>query len=41
MAAVSGRKRAPARIAGLRADEVALLALLKYLQNRDSSRTAA
>ena len=27
MAAVSGRKRAPARIAGLRADEVALLAL--------------
>ena len=41
MAAVSNRKRAPARIAGLRADEVALLALLKYLQNRDSSRTAA
>ena len=41
MAVVSGRKKAPARIAGLRVDEVALLALLKYLQSRDASRRAA
>jgi DNA topoisomerase-1 len=30
MAVVSGRKKAPARIAGLRADEVTCMALLKY-----------
>ena len=41
MAVVSGRKRAPARIAGLRADEITLLALLKYIQNRDSAGRAA
>jgi DNA topoisomerase I len=41
MAVVSGRKKAPARIAGLRADEIALLALLKYIQNRDSAGRAA
>jgi DNA topoisomerase I len=41
MAAVSGRKKASARIAGLRADELALLALLKYIQNRDSAGRAA
>jgi DNA topoisomerase-1 len=41
MAVVSGRKKAPARIAGLRADEIALLALLKYLHSRDASRKAA
>jgi DNA topoisomerase-1 len=42
MASVSSRKpKASAKIAGLRADELALLALLKYLQNGDSSRTAA
>ena len=42
MAIVFSRKpRASAKIAGLRADEIALLALLKYLQNRDSSRKAA
>jgi DNA topoisomerase-1 len=41
MAAVSSRKpKASVRIAGLRADEVALLALLKCLQSRDSSRAA-
>ncbi len=40
MASVASRKRASARIAGLRADEVALLALLRSLQNRDSSRAA-
>ena len=42
MAVVASRKtKTPARIAGLRADEVLLLALLKYLQNRDASRKAA
>ena len=41
MAAVSSRKKAPARIAGLRADEIALLALLKHLQARDAARRAA
>ena len=41
MAVVSGRKKAPARIAGLRADEITLLALLKYIQNRDSAGRAA
>jgi DNA topoisomerase IB len=41
MASLSSRKKVPARIAGLRADEVALLALLRHLQSRDSSRKAA
>jgi len=41
MSVVSGRKKAPARIAGLRADEITLLALLKYIQNRDSAGRAA
>jgi DNA topoisomerase-1 len=42
MAAVFSRKpRSSARIAGLRTDENALLALLRHLQNRDSSRDAA
>ena len=42
MAVVASRKtKTSARIAGLRADEVLLLALLKYLQNRDASRKAA
>jgi DNA topoisomerase-1 len=42
MAAVSSRKpKASARVPGLRADEVALLALLKHLQTRDSTRRAA
>jgi DNA topoisomerase-1 len=41
MAIVFSRKpRASAKIAGLRADEIALLALLRYLQTRDSSRAA-
>jgi DNA topoisomerase-1 len=41
MATVLNRKpRASARIAGLRAEEIALLTLLRYLQNRDSSRAA-
>jgi len=38
MAIVFSRKlRASAKSAGLRADEIALLALLKYLQNKDSA----
>jgi DNA topoisomerase-1 len=42
MATVFSRKqRASARIAGLRADEIALLALLRHLQSREASRRAA
>jgi hypothetical protein len=42
MATVAGRKpKASARVAGLRADEIALLALLKHLQSRDAARRAA
>jgi DNA topoisomerase-1 len=42
MTTVANRKlKASARVAGLRSDEIALLALLKHLQNRDSSRRAA
>lgn len=40
MATVFGRKTRSSARAGLRADEIALLALLKYLQSRDSSRAA-
>jgi DNA topoisomerase I len=42
MTALANRRaKASARVSGLRADEVALLALLKHLQSRDSSRKAA
>jgi DNA topoisomerase-1 len=42
MATVANRRsRSSARVAGLRADEIALLILLRYLQNRDATRKAA
>ena len=42
MSSLSSRKpKASARVAGLRSDEIALLALLKYLQSRDAARRAA
>jgi DNA topoisomerase-1 len=42
MATVASRKpRASAKVAGLRADELAVLALLRHLQSRDASRNAA
>ena len=41
MATVSNRTKSPAKVAGLRGDEVALLMLLKYLQTRDYARRTA
>jgi DNA topoisomerase-1 len=40
-AVMSLRLKASAKVAGLRTDEIALLALLRHLQSRDSSRKAA
>jgi DNA topoisomerase-1 len=40
-AVMSRRLKASAKVAGLRTDEIALLALLRDLQSRDSSRKAA